>query len=321
MAEKKNDAENNDGIILSIIIPTFNYGHLLSRVIESILFQRLPEGISTSTEKIEIIVVDDGSTDNTPEIVDLLEKKKFSSAFLPLIYLRQENAGAGSARNTGLRYSQGKFIFFVDADDELLPEALTSIIIAVKGNPSATVFLGGNITIQENGKNKQNLPPAKLPSSTCKRLNDYLIRKKIRVNHGSIVVSRDLMLQRPYVETFETREDIPVFAYLICNGTIETVQKPWITVYKHSDSLRHNFTSSEKKGGMLIDEVFYSLPESCQYLKRRYAAQRYASIFRSEILTGSKKTARSYFIRALTLDFRQALRWTNIRRLIGSYFK
>ena len=83
---------------VSVIIPSFNYGHYLSEAINSVLYQTLPVH--------EIIVVDDGSTDNTEEIVRTFGDK--------VIYVRKENAGLSAARNTGIEHSTGDLIAFLD---------------------------------------------------------------------------------------------------------------------------------------------------------------------------------------------------------------
>src|SRR5258706_6164385 len=87
--------------LCSIIIPTYNHGKYIERSISCALSQ-------TYINK-EIIVIDDGSTDDTPERV-----KKFGDS---IIYHRKINGGLGAARNTGLKMSKGKYIQFLDADD------------------------------------------------------------------------------------------------------------------------------------------------------------------------------------------------------------
>jgi len=91
---------------LSVIIPTFNRAHLLRRAIESVRSQ-LEKGD-------EIIVVDDGSTDTTAAVVKQIRDTRIR-------YVRQAKAGAGAARNRGVREATGELIAFQDSDDEWLP--------------------------------------------------------------------------------------------------------------------------------------------------------------------------------------------------------
>ena len=96
--------ETSPGQTISVIIPTFNYGRFIAEAIESVLAQTYPI--------LEIIVIDDGSTDDTEEVI-----KKFGD----VRYIKQENAGVSAARNTGIEISSGNLIAFLDADDTWLP--------------------------------------------------------------------------------------------------------------------------------------------------------------------------------------------------------
>src|SRR5215218_4319670 len=93
--------------LISVIIPCYNHGAYLSTAIKSVLAQTYPN--------IEIIVVDDGSTDNTKAVAWGFEKVR---------HIYQRNAGLSAARNTGIRNAKGTYILFSDADDWLLPDAL-----------------------------------------------------------------------------------------------------------------------------------------------------------------------------------------------------
>src|SRR5215208_5142350 len=92
---------------ISVIIPCYNGAGFLSEAIESVLAQRYPD--------LETIVVDDGSTDNSLAI---------AAQYPEIRSISQRNAGVAAARNTGLRYSAGEYIVFLDQDDRLLPDAL-----------------------------------------------------------------------------------------------------------------------------------------------------------------------------------------------------
>jgi glycosyltransferase involved in cell wall biosynthesis len=100
-------AAMNDTLSISVIIPTRNYGSFIGDAIESILVQDYPQ------ESIEIIVVDDGSTDNTREVI-----QKYAGA---VTYLYGERKGVAAARNMGVAHAKGEIITFLDADDIWLP--------------------------------------------------------------------------------------------------------------------------------------------------------------------------------------------------------
>lgn len=105
--------------MISVIIPAFNSAESITRSIESVLGQ--------SYKDFEIIVVDDGSSDETSELV-----KKFGSK---VNYIYQENSGASVARNTGIAAAKGGWIAFLDADDQWLPEKLDSQMKLFERNP------------------------------------------------------------------------------------------------------------------------------------------------------------------------------------------
>lgn len=98
--------------MISVIIPTWNRVGLLGRAIRSVLAQ--------DPAPCELIVVDDGSTDDTPNVV----REMAGQAAVPICLLRQENRGAAAARNRGIKAARGELIAFLDSDDWWLPNKL-----------------------------------------------------------------------------------------------------------------------------------------------------------------------------------------------------
>src|SRR5688572_25050384 len=93
--------------LVSVIIPCYNHGHYLPVAIESVLQQ--------THSIVEIIVVDDGSTDNTKQVAQRYAQVK---------YIWQKNQGLSASRNTGIKNCSGDRIIFLDADDWLYPDAI-----------------------------------------------------------------------------------------------------------------------------------------------------------------------------------------------------
>ncbi|HUS09850.1 MAG TPA: glycosyltransferase [Pyrinomonadaceae bacterium] len=108
---------------VSVVIPTYNSAHFLPKALASVQAQQWPA--------LEIIVVDDGSTDGTETVVSGL------SGTGDLRFIRQENAGAASARNTGIASAKGEWIAFLDADDVWLPGKLRAQFAELQNQPDA----------------------------------------------------------------------------------------------------------------------------------------------------------------------------------------
>jgi glycosyltransferase involved in cell wall biosynthesis len=111
--------------LVSVIIPCYNQAHFLAEAIESVLAQTYPQ--------FEIVVVDDGSTDNTSEI---------AARYPGARCIRQDNQGLAEARNTGIRKSNGNYLVFLDADDRLLPDALGAGLTALNSHPDCAFVFG-----------------------------------------------------------------------------------------------------------------------------------------------------------------------------------
>jgi len=108
--------------LVSVIIPAYNSEKYISDTIDSVLNQ--------TYKNLEIIVVDDGSTDNTEKVV----KEKLSN-FSNFKFLKQCNLGSAEARNLGIRNSNGNYIAFLDADDLWLPQKIEKQIKFFLNNP------------------------------------------------------------------------------------------------------------------------------------------------------------------------------------------
>lgn len=119
----------------SIVIPAYNSAGLLSATVQSALAQ--------DVDDIEVIVVDDGSCDNTFEV---------AKSFSEVVAIRQENAGDAAARNTGLNKATGEFVLFLDHDDLLHSDAVSTHYAAFLANPDIDMVFGSNLKISEVGE-------------------------------------------------------------------------------------------------------------------------------------------------------------------------
>ncbi len=176
----------------SVIIPAYNAEEYVGRAIDSVLAQ--------TRQADEIIVVDDGSTDNTADVI-----KSYGSR---VHCIRQENGGASVARNTGIEAATGQWIAFLDADDEWLPEKLQLQIEHLKRNPDL-VWSCGNYYTRSVGGNEQRLTFAldkyasllkagesfdnylhACASAVCARTSTVILKRKIFRRTGLFLVGQ-----------------------------------------------------------------------------------------------------------------------------------
>jgi glycosyltransferase involved in cell wall biosynthesis len=124
----------SDGPDVSVIIPCYQQGHFLSEAIETVLAQTWPAK--------EIIVIDDGSRDNTAAV---------AARYPSVRYIYQDNSGSASARNRGISESKGSYLVFLDADDRLLSKALEIGVSSLGTHPESAFVFGRCQHIRHDG--------------------------------------------------------------------------------------------------------------------------------------------------------------------------
>jgi glycosyltransferase involved in cell wall biosynthesis len=128
---------------VTVVIPCYNQGHFLPAAIDSVRAQTFER------ERLQLIVVDDGSTDDTAQIADRLGAA----------VIEQANRGLSTARNAGLRAAAGEFVVFLDADDELLPDAIATGMARFEERPALACILRYCLLIDEDGSPLPTRPP------------------------------------------------------------------------------------------------------------------------------------------------------------------
>jgi glycosyltransferase involved in cell wall biosynthesis len=123
--------------LVSVLVNTFNYGRYVVEAVESILRQDFP------SEQLEVIVVDDGSTDDTADRL-----KRFGST---IRYIYQQNQGHAQACNTGFAASRGEYICLLDSDDLWYPEKLRYVVEEFRSNPQVHVVFHCLDVVSEDG--------------------------------------------------------------------------------------------------------------------------------------------------------------------------
>jgi glycosyltransferase involved in cell wall biosynthesis len=120
--------------MVSVVIPCYNQARFLGEAIESVLAQ--------TYARSEIVVVDDGSTDNTVEV---------ASRYREVRSISQRNQGQGAARNEGLRHASGEFVVFLDSDDRLLPRAFEVALNCLDAHPGVAFVAGRCVGLGVDG--------------------------------------------------------------------------------------------------------------------------------------------------------------------------
>ena len=195
----------DDGCLFSVIIPLYNKEKCIARTINSVLSQ--------SYTNFEIVIVDDGSTDNSAAIVKTITDSRIR-------LFQKENGGVSSARNYGIEKALGKWIFFIDADDILLPSSLEKLYKVFISSESKMDIIAGNY--------------ARVTQNTtdiyCSRTYSGLVREKDKYKYfflnkfamcpGSTLINKNLLRNIRYNERFCRYEDLDFMLRLMHNATI-----------------------------------------------------------------------------------------------------
>ena len=134
---------NNKKNLVSMIIPTYNRAGMIERVLNSVWSQ--------SYRPIQLLVVNDGSPDNTVEVVTRWISEHLSDPGFSCKLIDQPNSGGCVARNNGLKQVEGEYVQFFDDDDELLPDAFQLHVDNLKRHPDIDASLGQAVYVRQDG--------------------------------------------------------------------------------------------------------------------------------------------------------------------------
>jgi len=221
---------------ISVIIPTFNRAWALAKAIDSVLAQTLPPG--------EIIVVDDGSTDETPELL---------AAYGDSIrVLTQSNHGVSAARNFGIRQSRGEYIALLDSDDQWEPGKLACQAAFFSTHPGALVCQTQEIWIR-NGKRVNPMQKHQKPSGMIFEPSLH----RCLVSPSAVMMKKEIFgLKGMFNEDFGVCEDYDLWLRISADIPIYLIDKPLTVKYGgHDDQLSRSHSQDRYRIASLLQLV------------------------------------------------------------------
>ncbi|MFH5802747.1 glycosyltransferase family 2 protein [Alienimonas sp. DA493] len=296
-------------MLFSVVVPTYNYGRFLRAALESVLEQ--------PGDDYETIVVDDGSTDDTPAVMERFLADLPDDDRGRVRSVRQENAGPSAARNRGAAEATGDYLLFLDADDRLLPGALERFRRAGAADGTFDLIFGGYEAVTPEGKRTPR--PAK-PLSESNRMNfkRFLRRKLGSVRLGAAVIRRERFAQLRFPEGVHHHEDVVLVAQLLATGRCASFPEPVLAALKHPDSLRHDIKGLESASTQAADALFDPavLPAEMMTMRREYQSDFFLTQFGALARAGRYADARAVYRRAVREYPRHLLRWAKLRRYL-----
>ena len=202
---------------VSVVIPAHNRAHSLNRALNSLIGQ--------NGNELEVIVVDDASTDDTERVVKNHPVKP--------VYIRHDtNRGSSAARNTGIRHARGEFITFLDSDDYYLPGKIAAQLNHIRNSPDPDKTLSFCRTyVDENGERR--IVPVR-PPRPDELIGDYILSDSNFIQTNTIMVSALLARRILFCEKIVQWDDMDFCMSVVARGGAEPrmLAEP-LAVYKN----------------------------------------------------------------------------------------
>ena len=246
-------------IQVSVIIPAYNGDRYIAEAIDSALEQ-------TYSDEYEIIVVDDGSTDNTVRVVEQYGDK--------VNYLSQKNQGVAASRNLGLAAARGKYIAFLDQDDIFLPDKLASQVALLEQDPDLGIVNSGWQIVDERGTASSAVQPwLQIPNLSCA---DLVIWKPVFL--GAMLFRRSwLERARGFNTALQQTPDVDLVMRLAMMGCSATWVKETTVKYRQHDANASKNTLLQTQELNQITDRFFRRSNLAPQLKALEARSRYQS--------------------------------------------
>ena len=213
--------------MISVIVPTYNRVHQLPRALDSILCQ--------SCSPKEIIVVDDGSTDETSALM--------TSEYPEIVFIQQQNTGVSSARNVGIKRASGDWIAFLDSDDEWLPEKLEIQMKALYENPGKKICHTNEIWIR-NGKRVN-------PKKKHEKFGGWIFQKCLPlccISPSSVIIHKSIFKEIGLFDySLPVCEDYDLWLRITARNPVLYIEEPFLIKYGgHEDQLSKKYWGMDR---------------------------------------------------------------------------
>lgn len=287
---------------ISVIIPTHNRAHLLPRAIDSVLVQlHAPD---------EIILVDDGSTDDTPAILAAYEArhKRMSVITLP------SNRGAPVARNTGAHAASGDLLAFLDSDDSWQPEKLALQVPLLGRNPGSPAAFTGFRFVHPDGRDRRSHPPTLVTASD-------LYPRNVLGGTSSALIRRDAFMRSGgFLPDMPSCQDWELWLRLAQFGPLVALPNPLVDYHFDAQSrITRNRKAMEAGHARMFEIIARQIPSPVE----RRRVEGLHALRMAEILGRQYRNPRAALAKigaALRLDPRPSTALLATRNLAGLAF-
>lgn len=257
--------------LVSIITPCYNGEKYIVNFLDSVLQQTYPN--------IELIFVDDGSTDKTKEIANSY-KKPFEERGFSCHYIYQENAGQAAAINQGLKIFQGKYLIWFDSDDMMLPDSVRDKVEFLRNNLDCGFVMGKGVYAKPDHPDSAYGSLQRIPPENGDNLFEDLIREhNIIFCPGGIMVRREAILRAiPANKIYESREGqnyqllLPLAYHYKCGYLDKVVYKCVVHDDSHSRMKRsyHEWITRYENSEILLFKTLDNIPDMPETEKEKW---------------------------------------------------
>lgn len=287
---------------VSVIIPAYNYAGYLPEAIESVLNQTFRD--------FELLVVDDGSTDNTREVM---------RAFLhdpKARYVYQENQGLAAARNAGIRNTNGEFVAFLDADDVWLEQKLEKQVEIMDSKPEVGLVYTDIYFIDGEGKILTDRQWARRRKKTM--FEDLLFSNVITGSASSSLIRRECLDRVGlFDESFKSLEDLDLWLRIARHYEFERVDERLTKIRHHALNMQVNV--DRMAGGWMAYLAKREVPDQYKRAERLARYEILCRIARQYYELDRMNKYRHYAMRALVSRPQHMANPRFWKRFLGSY--
>ncbi len=278
-------------VLVSVIMPTYNRRNYIRESLDSVLAQDF--------SGFEVIVVDDGSTDGTEEEIRPYEGR--------IRYIRQENRGAGVARNVGIRNARGTYIAFMDSDDLSRPSHLKSLYSFLDKNPEFAMVVGNGGYLGGKYRNRSAI----ISPKRVKRLEKRGVTVKDLFD-GRVVRLQGTMTRKSVLEEvglldewFRMSYDLDLALRIVKDHQIGFINQEIYLWRPHGDNISSNDELRSRENLRALEKLAVDFPEGVDQIGTRafynLCAHRYYRLAKALQSKGDKRDSHEALRQAISL--------------------